>query len=319
MKNHSTIKPIRNNGSTKKRRGQRLHRLCWRMAGSKSASWTSLAKSCVRNRSPSSLSAGCTACPQPPCTICASFCLAPAVSSKSTRKEFSPSLTNSKCPCAGCTATGAPEHHASMTTLPSVSKLLADTKTSHAAKAVRSSSACSIFLNGSTLSLREDSIKSAYSEVLSPTITSAQPSGMQCIRRCILFSEDHLLADKKMAFGSKPSNLIHLARSTAACSAKSSKGLLNTGDHRITGHTAWTGVPYRKRNVSAKTCDTDACTATTRAAAKCKRHANFAVTPLYVARWVMSVCVVVMEGMPNALVSRRATNRNGTSSMMHKS
>mmetsp|Transcript_50099 Transcript_50099/g.119219 ORF Transcript_50099/g.119219 Transcript_50099/m.119219 type:complete len:254 (+) Transcript_50099:228-989(+) len=240
---HKKNKLMRRGGSTRKRRGHERHLRRAASAGSTRASRTSLAKSCVRNLSPSRSNSGWTAFPHLASTICPSFCLAPAASSKFTRKEFSPSLTNSRWPCAGWTATGTPEHHASITTLPSVSKLLAETRTSHAAYAVRSSSACSIFRSGKIFSLRDSSIKSAYSEVLSPTITKAHPSGMQCIRRWILFSEDHRLADKKIAFGRKPNIAIHLSRSAPASSANSSTGLRKTGDQRMGGQIAGALTP----------------------------------------------------------------------------
>mmetsp|Transcript_5784 Transcript_5784/g.10360 ORF Transcript_5784/g.10360 Transcript_5784/m.10360 type:complete len:284 (+) Transcript_5784:282-1133(+) len=143
---------------------------------------------------------------RPPLTMRRSLERASAASSKSTNHELSPSLTNSKCPCAGCSAHGVPEQSASMTVLPNVSKLEADKKRSLAAYAVRSSVPFNIFLKGRTFGRPEAGPASRtvwqYPEVPSPTITKAQSSGRASQSRWIRFSADHRPADRKIARGS---------------------------------------------------------------------------------------------------------------------
>mmetsp|Transcript_16543 Transcript_16543/g.33552 ORF Transcript_16543/g.33552 Transcript_16543/m.33552 type:complete len:216 (-) Transcript_16543:24-671(-) len=117
----------------------------------------SLAKSASRMDLPSAAKSGIALASdfssRPEATMRDRVALDSSGSEKSTNHEFTPSFTNSKCPCAGCTATGVPEQKASMTVLPRVSKFEAETKRSAAAYAKRSSGAFSIFRSGRTFFL----------------------------------------------------------------------------------------------------------------------------------------------------------------------
>mmetsp|Transcript_32130 Transcript_32130/g.76712 ORF Transcript_32130/g.76712 Transcript_32130/m.76712 type:complete len:313 (-) Transcript_32130:548-1486(-) len=200
---------------------------------------------------------------KPRCTIRCSFARAASASSKSTSQEFSPSRTNSRCPWAGCKAHGVPEQSASMTVLPSVSKLEADTNRSLAAYAARNSLPFNIFRKGRTFGRPEAGAFMTvwqYPEVPSPTITNAQSFGSASHSRWIRFSADHLPADRRIARGSwQPcarSFSSHSERKACAWSAHSAGSALNSSDHKIGGHIALMGIPYVLPIWAPKTLDT---------------------------------------------------------------